>query len=204
VEDLFNLYQNNKKLIRKKLNLKPYEIAVVVVGRFIFDKGHDVILNSIKNLNHLPIKLFFIGDHNTKWGRHIKNLVTELKLSSRVFFLGHRDDVRMLLSAMDILIQPSRREALGLSVLEALSAGIPVLASKVGGLPEIIKNGINGYLFDNENNNSLSALIEMLAKDPILRKKLSKGARKTYLSKFSVDRMIDGIIDVYNEILLNN
>lgn len=200
VEDLQSLYGNTRNQVRKALGLEDEEVAIVQIGRFIRDKGQDIVLEAIKGLSHLPFRLFFIGSDDTEWGRYTKDLVRRYNLKNRVIFLGHREDARQLLCGMDLMVQPSRREALGLSVLEALSAGVPVVASSVGGLPEVIENNVNGFLFDLENIEALSAIIKGLIVDSKVRLRLSEGARKSYLEKFNIDKMVENTIKVYKKI----
>ncbi|RME64785.1 MAG: glycosyltransferase family 1 protein, partial [Nitrospirae bacterium] len=187
VEDLQGLYGKASRQVRRQLGLKDDEVAIVLLGRFIKDKGHDIALETVKGLPDLSFRLFFIGNDNTEWGRYIKNLVRKYGLEKRVVFLGHREDARQLLCAMDLMVQPSRREALGLSVLEAMSAGLPVVASNVGGLPEVIRDGVNGFLFELKDKMALIERLKDLIVNKKLRVQLSTGARKTYLERFTVE-----------------
>ncbi len=201
VEDIMALYGERRPEIRRQLGLRKDEVAVVQLGRFIEDKAQDITLQALNKLGRLPFRVFFIGDDTTEWAGRIKDMVRNFGLEDRVEFLGHREDARRVLCGMDIMVQPSRREALGLSVLEALSAGVPVVASSVGGLPEVVEDGVNGFVVCPEDPEALSERIRALVIDRSLREALSGGARQTYLRRFTLERMAQETAGVYREVL---
>jgi len=200
VEDIYR-YKYERDYIRNSLGLKKDEIAVVLLGRFIRDKGQDIALNAIAEIRQLPLKLILIGDYQNEWGSVVKETIARMDLHEKVILLGHREDARRLLVAMDILIQPSRREAFPHSVLEGLSAGLPILASNVGGHPEIVTDEFNGFLFANEDYHTLANQLRLLIEDFNLREKLSKNSRQLYLERFTIDRMIENTLNVYRQVI---
>lgn len=105
----------------------------------------------------------------------------------RVHFVGFRDDVQELLAGLDLLVAPSRREALSLTLIEAAAAGVPTVASRIGGIPEVILDGETGILVAPEDPASLARAIESLIRDPVLRARLASGARAGYEHDFTMD-----------------
>ncbi|MEF3193461.1 MAG: glycosyltransferase, partial [Halothiobacillaceae bacterium] len=116
-----------------------------MVARFVPDKGQDIALRAFAAAGG-PGYLILIGDHGTPWGQDMQRLAKALGLDGRVRFLGQQEDIFPALAAMDVFLAPSRREALGLSLIEAAGMGLPLLGSQIGGIPEIITTEHNGLL----------------------------------------------------------
>ena len=112
-------------------------------------------------------------------------------------FLGERQDVSDLLSQVRIMVLCSHFEALPISIIEAMSAGKAVVATKVGGVPELIADGQDGYLYDPENVRMLARCLDKLTDDQLC-KRLGKQARRSYLAKFSLQKMIADIMNIYD------
>ena len=104
----------------------------------------------------------------------------ELGLAGRVHFLGQRRDIPDLLSALDIFVLPSHSEGVSLALLEAMAAGLPVIATAVGGLPEVVTDGENGLLIPPKDPEALAQALARLLADPALAKKLGENARRTW------------------------
>jgi glycosyltransferase involved in cell wall biosynthesis len=138
-----------REAARHDLGLEEDSIAVAMTGRIVAHKGHDLLLRAVAALgrDRPRIHIFLAGDPAVTWAGALSELAHDLGLSSQFHMLGYRDDVIPLLRAMDIFVQPSRSEALSLSMLEAMSVGLPVIAAKTGGIPEVIRHGYNGMLF---------------------------------------------------------
>ena len=126
------------------------QTALFMAARFLRDKGQDTLVDALQTLP-ANIRAFLAGKTEGRWFQEVARRMEDAGLEGRVKFLGHRDDVRSLLNGMDMVIAPSRREALGIALLEALGAGVPIVASRVGGIPEVVTHEHNGLLVEPDN-----------------------------------------------------
>jgi glycosyltransferase involved in cell wall biosynthesis len=118
-------------------------------------------------------------------------------LGQRIHFLGWRDDAGSLVGAFDVLLMPSLWEGFGLVALEAMAASRPVIASRVSALPEIVENGVTGYLADPADPSALAECLLDILQNPALAREMGENGRRRLEAEFSVDRMIDGTLRVY-------
>ncbi|MFZ0449618.1 MAG: glycosyltransferase family 4 protein, partial [Desulfatiglandaceae bacterium] len=109
-------FRMQRQEVRQRLGLGDHECALCMVARFIPDKGHDFLLHALSGLKDRHCKLFLAGDDTGKWATEMKKMVTDRGLENRVVFLGFKENVPRFLAGMDILIAPSRREALSISI----------------------------------------------------------------------------------------
>ena len=188
---------------KDELGFKEDDIIIISVGRIIKDKGYPVLGEAIKLLkDYQNIKFLIIGD-----GDYLSIMRTELFYQEnigQVRFLGYRDDVYSILPACDIFVLPTLHETLSNALLEASSFGLPLIASDVGGVPEIITNGVNGFLVKPSNSRELSEAIFNLASDKNMCSKMGEAARKNLEKKFSVDTILIKIDNAYKKVLKKN
>ena len=179
-------------------------IVFGMAARFIADKGHDVAVRALARLNHLDCRLKLAGNANNAWGNSIASLASELGVIDRVEFLGHCDDMPAFYKAVDVIVAPSRREALSLTLIEAAMHGLPVVASRVGGIPEVVIHGQTGFLADPEDTKGFADALNELGTDAALRHNLGGQARMRYLQCFTQDTMIAAIVDLYQKLIASN
>lgn len=172
---------------------------LVSVARLEEQKDHISLLRALSALKHLPWELSLVGDGPLEG--EVQRLVQELGMESRVKLLGLRDDVPELLSRMQCFILASRWEGLPLSIIEAMRAGLPVVASDVGGVSELVKHEETGYLVPRDNVDQMRLYIESLLNDPSKRQAMGRAGRKRYEDNFHFDRMMEKTIAVYLEAL---
>jgi len=181
--------------IRNELGLKKEVFLIGYIGRLGREKGVEHLIKSSAFLI-FPFKVLIIG--KGKEENQLKKLVKKLKLETRVKFLGFQEEIEKYYPLLDVLIMPSLSEAFGLCALEAQAMGIPVIASRVGGLTEIIFDNENGLLFESKDSQSLASKIALIYQDKGLREKLIKngliGAR---------DYSFKGYLDCLKEIYQN-
>src|SRR5690606_35221824 len=137
-----DVLHEDREALRQELCIAKDAHAVVNVGRFIRDKGQDLLVDAIRQCPP-DMHLYLIGDPQTPYGQQVRHLARDLP---RAHFLGYRGDVQRLLPAFDAYALSSRREALGLSIVEASAASLPIVATAVGGVPEVILDGQTGLL----------------------------------------------------------
>jgi N-acetyl-alpha-D-glucosaminyl L-malate synthase BshA len=166
-----NVFANpDQKIIMHMSNYRPLKNATHVIRIF------DIIQKQI------PSKLILIGDGPDTG--NVMNLVRELGLSDRVIFLGNQDRVHNILPLADLFLLPSGNESFGLAALEALSCGVPVVASIVGGVPELVKSDFNGYLAQIGDIESMAESSIKILTDNELHNRLSQNARQDVLDNY--------------------
>ena len=159
-------------------------------------KGLDILLTAwSKFTKRYPAKLIIIGDGEEK--ENLINMARNLGISKSVVFRGFIDNARSLLSNFDIFCMPSRSEAMPYVLLEAGLAELPVIATSVGGMPEVIENGLNGILVPAENTDILFSSLILLAEDQDLRKRLGARLKSSILENFSFDKMAHNTLSLY-------
>jgi glycosyltransferase involved in cell wall biosynthesis len=114
---------------------------------------------------------------------------------------GFRSDLAALLPCLDLVVHPALLEGLGVSLLQASAAGVPVVASAVGGIPEAVRDGVNGRLVSAGDPQALGAAVDALLRDAPLRRRLGDGGRALVRREFSVSAMTRGNVAVYRELL---
>jgi glycosyltransferase involved in cell wall biosynthesis len=174
--------------LREGLAIPSRWTACLYVGRLSREKGLMDLVEAWR-LANLPNAVLLVAgpdmvDHPWNVGPTARRFVEEHGLGATVRFLGPISDVAPLLRAADLVSQPSHFEALGLSAIEALASGVPVVASAVGGLVEFITDGQNGKLHPPESPRELAACLELLVKDEPLRQRLAKKARASVEAEY--------------------
>ena len=190
---------------RLALGLAQNEIGVGLVGRFVERKGQEPLIRAMASpvLAGLPVRAFLIGRAEAPeraYEQELRALVSELGLTDRVVFAGHRDDAPLLLAGMDISVVPSRREAFGRVVVEALHAGTPVVVYRDGGLPELVRHEVEGLVVEPDDVEGLAAALARLAADAALRSRLGANARAR-AQDFTHERFVANMTGLYRELL---
>ena len=170
---------------------------VLSVARLDAQKGHTYLLAAICNV---PNALFvLVGDGSER--ASLEAQAARLGIGDRVIFLGYRDDVAELLANCDLLVLPSLYEGLPLSVLEAMAAGKPVVATSVGGTPEAVLDGETGFLVPSRDPTALVRAIQRLLTDACLRRKMGMAGRRRVQRNFSPTQMVAGVTQMYEKLL---
>jgi N-acetyl-alpha-D-glucosaminyl L-malate synthase BshA len=143
-------------------------------------------------------RLLLIGDGPDRY--KVERLIDRLDLRRNVTLTGYRNDVPNLLRCADMLVLCSETESAPLTLLEAMSTGLPVIATKVGGVPEIVRDGENGYLVPIKHPEDIAARILDISSDKVKAAKMGENARKTILENYSADSVVNKYIKVYEEL----
>lgn len=170
---------------------------VTTVANLRPGKGHDVLLKAAARLvRRVPdIRFRIIGDGPRR--RDLERQTAALRIASHVDFLGYRSDVPELLRSSDIFALPSFMEASPNALIEAMAASVPIVATRVGGIPEAIEHERNGILVPPGDDRALAAGIARLMKRPQIAARLADAARQTAASRFSFDRMVSEFQQLY-------
>jgi glycosyltransferase involved in cell wall biosynthesis len=188
-----------RETTRLSLGLSAGEPCLLMAARIVPAKGHDTALQALARLTHRRWTLLIAGDHQADLGPQMQALATRLGIADRVRFLGQREDVPALLAAADLLLAPSRREALSLTLLEASACALPIVASRAGGIGEVVEDGASGLLVAPDDPAALAGAIESLLADAALAARLGARARQRFEAGFTEATMFDRTIDVYRE-----
>jgi glycosyltransferase involved in cell wall biosynthesis len=175
---------------------------VIAVGNLRPEKGHVILVEAAADvLREFPDARFELAGGGSELGR-LRARAEALGVSHAVSFVGHRDDVPARLSDADVFVLPSRSEAFPNAVLEAMGAGLPVIASRVGGVPELIEHERTGLLVPPGNPKALAEAICRVLVDPALGAELGRAARGAVLACFSFDRMVTAFDSIYRSELV--
>ncbi|GAA5336527.1 MULTISPECIES: glycosyltransferase family 4 protein [Thermus] len=172
---------------------------IVMVGRFAPQKDHALLLRALAELRDLPWRLDLVGQGPLL--PEVQALAERLGLEQRVRFLGKRLDVDRILADAQVFVLASNWEGLPLSVLEAMRAGLPVVASDVGGVREAVLEGRTGFLVPRGDVTLLRERLALLLQDPSLRVALGREGRKRYEAHFTLERMLRQVWAAYEELL---
>lgn len=189
--------------VRRELGAEPGELVLLGLARMTRRKGFDVLLQSLAQLNAAaslpPWRCWLGGDGEVV--DDLRRQVGELGLEQRVNFLGQRNDTPDLLGAADVFVMPSRAEGLGIAGLEAMAAGLPLIASRVGGLADAVSHNETGLLVPPENPAALAEALTQVFSDDPLRERLGAAGPAWVARRFSPQAMVDGYLSLYREVL---
>jgi L-malate glycosyltransferase len=182
--------------VRLELDIPDDAVVVGTVARLDPVKDLHTLIRAVgqQGLQRAPVILLVIGDGSER--ARLEASAREVGAGSSVRFLGHREDARDLLAACDIYANSSISEGISLTILEAMAAGLPVIATRVGGTPEIV-DATCGRLVPSRDPDALARTLAALAADPILRQTLGREARARVEQHFTLDRMVGEYRDAY-------
>ena len=185
--------------LREDFGMEPGAQIVGVVARLEPEKGHPTLLEAWPLvLRSCPeAYLLIVGEGS----RHdaLEAQVRELRIAHRVVFTGRRDDIPAVTAALDVAVLPSYREAQGLTILEAMALSRPVVASNVGGIPEMIEDGRTGLLVPPHDAPALAAAIVRLLRDHPLADLLARAGHDLVHDRFCIQLMVDAVERVYDD-----
>jgi glycosyltransferase involved in cell wall biosynthesis len=170
---------------------------IITVANLRREKAHDTLLDAAASLVRMHPELTFsiVGDGPLR--ADLERRASNLGLDAHVTFLGHREDVPALLAQSDLFVLPSRSEAFPNAVIEAMAAGLPVVARAVGGLLDLVDNGRTGVLVEGDTPAAFHQAIDDLVRAPERAATLGATARDVVASQYSFDRMVAAFEDLY-------
>ena len=188
---------------RQQNGISPDEFVFVYVGRLSEEKGLHYLLEGFSKLirSAVSARLVLIGD-----GPQFKVLeqrVVELDLERQVLFAGFQKQISSWLAIADCFVLPSLTEGTPMALLEAMAAEVPILATEVGGVPNVISSGVNGQLVPSANAEALRNGMFRIIAHPELREKYRREARKTVESRYGVEQWCEKILQVYRDLSLS-
>ena len=188
---LFRFDKEERDKFRKKYNLENKKV-LISIGRIVGWKGYQLVIEALQEMKDLHYILIGNGEYIDT----LKNLVKKYKLENRVLFLGSIENKSLYkyLSMSDVFIQPSiGHEAFGITIVEAMACGLPVVASRNGGIIDIVKDNENGYLFEIKNIKEMQEKIDLTFKNLEF---LSKNCREYVNKHFTWERNVDKLLEM--------
>lgn len=184
--------------VRRELNVGDDTVLLGCVSHFAKDRGLEDLIDAVPLiLRDVPkLKLLLVGNGSLR--SPLEARVADRGVQDAVLFAGHRKNVPEFLDAMDIVCQPSLKEGLGTSVLDAMACGKPVVAACAGGIPEVVEDGVSGLLVPPRDPEALAAAVVRLVKEEGLAEGLAAcGRQKVEEEPFNVDAMVNGVRGIY-------
>lgn len=169
----------DKREKRKSLGIDENSFVVLSVGELNPNKNHEVVIRAMKKVAQTGITYLICGRGD--YAEKLEALVSELKLDEKVRLLGFRTDIKEICEIADLFVFPSYREGLPVALMEAMSAGLPVLASNVRGNVDLVSDGVNGYLLNPSKEEEWERYIVQMQKDEKKRKEFSNNNKKKML-----------------------
>ncbi|HEU4684022.1 MAG TPA: glycosyltransferase, partial [Nitrospira sp.] len=192
---------STRSVTRKAFGVADDICLIGSVGRLTPVKGFAHVLRSIQILagQGLPVIFWLVGEGPLK--QELQKLANELEITDRVMLLGHRDDAQELMEAMDVFVLPSLHEGIPMALLEAMGTPLPVVASRVGGIPEVIEDGVSGLLVEAGDPVHLAEVCRRVISDADLSKRLAQAAKRRVEERFSSSAMAAKVVELYRELV---
>jgi glycosyltransferase involved in cell wall biosynthesis len=186
---------------RRRVGVPAGRFVIGAVGRLSAEKGFDVLIRSVDQLlkEGLDAELLIIGEGEDKPA--LQALIADLGRSERIRLLGYRSDTKDLYQVMDVLALSSYREGLPNVLLEAMALEVPVVATRIAGVPRLVGHGENGLLVEPGDADGLGRAIRDLAQNPELRVRLSQAGRHTITARYSFQARMEKVRAIYDRLL---
>ena len=201
LDERVNAADDARRETRRLLGIPSEAFVVGWVGRMTAVKRTDDVLIAMQRLvdGGTDAYLLLVGDGPDR--DHLEQYAHELGIAKCCLFLGYQEDVGRFYSAFDALLLPSANEGTPVSVIEALAARRPTVATRVGGVPDIVREGIDGFLVEVGDTQGLADRLAELARDPELRAQMGADGRSRVLERYAVQRLVDDVDRLYRSLL---
>ena len=191
-------YNFKKNKFIDKYNINKKDFLIGIIGRLSAEKGHKYLFEAIKKNKNNNFKLLVIGEG--KLENELKEYANKENIEDKIIFTGFIDDIDLIYSLIDLIILPSVRECLPMVLLEAMNYEIPAIASNVGGVSEVIKEGENGLLVEPKNVEEINEALNFFLENSNKIKRMGKNGKLILINKFSEEEMIQKTVDIYLDI----
>jgi glycosyltransferase involved in cell wall biosynthesis len=199
------LQREDFSAVRKEFSIPQGAPVCACIGRLVSGKGIDFYLRAARILadRRRDVRFLMIGAHSSERGYQsdMEVLARQLNIQNQVIFTGQRQDVSEILRDVDLVVHPSLTEGLSNVILEAMAAGIPVVATRVGGNPELVQDGRTGFLVPPQNAEAIADAICRLLDQPEMARGFGEAARQRVIQEFSIERMLSKTENLYFRLL---
>lgn len=194
----FDISKVNINEVREELGIDKSDIVVGCIAMFTGKKGHIDIIRSIPSIikNNENIKFIFIGDGPKL--EECKQEVKRLNIGRFVVFTGVRNDIPNICASIDILMHLPEYETFGIVLTEAMAMGKPIISRNVGGIPEVVRNGENGILINEVNNENIVSSLSKIINNYDLRLRYGQNSLKIVQDNFTIEKTIKNLVEIYN------
>lgn len=199
--DMYSQKPDPEINFRSNLNLRKDDKIMISVGEMTANKNHRTMIEALTFSQLENVHYLIVGSGICR--PQLEEYAVKLNVSDRVHFLGYRKDIPALLHASDVFVFPSFREGLPVAVMEAMAAGVPVVASRIRGNVDLIEDGVNGFLCNPNDASEFAEKIKLLVDNVELREKMGKSNLMT-IRNFSTETVIEEMKKIYAAELLNN
>lgn len=194
--EYYNESLKSKMTVRSEFGISETDTVLISVGEINKNKNHRIILQALSRIKNPNLHYIICGKGSET--EFLKELSKQLHIDNIVHFLGYREDIFDLLHASDIFCFPSKREGLGMSALEAMQAGLPLITSNVHGINDYMEDGVTGYKCSLKDIESFTKAIERLASNKVLREKMGQH-NKSVVSEFYYENTDLIMKDIYKQ-----
>ena len=186
---------------RRMMGVPPERFLVGWIGRMTGVKRTDDVLRALAGVRRRGVDaaLCLVGDGPDR--EHVERRAHDLGIVRHCLFLGYQEDVGRFYAAFDTMILPSANEGTPVSVIEALASERPVVATRVGGVPDVVRDGEDGFLVEPGDVEQLADRLAVLARDPELRGRMGRAGRERVLPRYGVEQLIDNVDALYRSLL---
>lgn len=186
--------------MRTALGLGVQDLGMVMVANLIPYKGHADLLHALPKAvdGKTDVRVFFVGEDRGIQGK-LHKIAVEHQIAEQVHFLGLRNDIPDILSAMDLFVMASHEEGFSNALLEAMAAGLPIVATDVGGNREALDDGSMGILVPPKAPEALAEALSLMIANRNMRDRMAARAREHVTERYSIDRMVQSFIQLYKE-----
>jgi glycosyltransferase involved in cell wall biosynthesis len=187
--------------MRASFGIRPTEFVIGTVGRLDPIKNLPMLVNALSAVctTHPQVKGLIVGDGPQR--EDIRRLIADAGMSERICMTGHRDDARALLGCMNLFVLASFSEGTSVALLEAMAAGLPAAVTAVGGNPEIVVDGVSGWVVPSGDTAALQGVFERAVSDPATGVRLGTAGRLRFEAQFTLSAMLDAYRAVYRDML---
>ncbi|MCL2064626.1 MAG: glycosyltransferase [Candidatus Cloacimonetes bacterium] len=190
--------QNDFGKFREKYNIPIDSLCVAIIGRITAIKNHKLFIDIAERLKNKNIYFAIVGDGELR--KDIQSEINKRKIDNKVFITGFIKDLKPIYADVDIVLITSFNEGTPVALIEAMINGKIAVSTNVGGISDIVENGINGFYFDDFHVNQFVDTILLFLENKINKASISEKAKKTAKSVFHIDRLINDLISLYENV----